>query len=209
MLRMPIPVAQRWIDAFLAQPPTTECVIWPFSRDFKGYAKVWSKREKKMQNAHRVIWERRHGVVFPEPEARHTCGNGYLGCVNPEHIIPGTRQENVEDAIRDGRQLAVRRAKATLTPEDVVEICNMMRNGARAHQVAARFGVHEMHIGDIWRGDRWPEVDCPRLKDMERVCYECGAPLESTHGGKRYCNSTCRSNASRRKTRKATTEQSH
>lgn len=49
-----------------------------------------------------------HGT--PKDEAhvvRHTCGNGHLSCVNPNHLLWGTQAENRSDAARH------RRAKTT------------------------------------------------------------------------------------------------
>lgn len=33
-------------------------------------------------------------------EARHLCGNGHLSCVHPEHVVWGSREENISDMVK-------------------------------------------------------------------------------------------------------------
>jgi hypothetical protein len=76
------------------------CWIWTGKRNQNGYGVVTSRSIR----AHRVAWELYNQRSFPEGlEARHLCGNGSLGCVNPGHVIPGTHQENCQDTARMGR----------------------------------------------------------------------------------------------------------
>jgi len=49
----------------------------------------------------RIFWEAHHGEPVPEGMVlRHTCNNP--ACVNPEHIVPGTHSENMQDSVRAG-----------------------------------------------------------------------------------------------------------
>lgn len=49
----------------------------------------------------RLVMFRRHGEKPSEIDSRHTCDNRM--CINPDHIIPGTRLDNVHDMIERGR----------------------------------------------------------------------------------------------------------
>ena len=52
--------------------------------------------------AHRYALERKLGrELEPGEVARHTCDNPI--CVNPDHLLPGTQRDNVDDMMRRGR----------------------------------------------------------------------------------------------------------
>lgn len=100
---------RRFIEDLAADPPSY-CVYWPFAR-YNGYAKVADWRADRRADGHhpirpayRIAWELHNGRPFPPGlMARHLCGYGHLGCVNPVHVVPGTAAENVADMMRMGR----------------------------------------------------------------------------------------------------------
>lgn len=64
----------------------TGCLIWTGATDDDGYGLVYMR------------------VTLPWPkgqEARHSCDTP--PCIEPTHVRPGTRQENVHDALDRGR----------------------------------------------------------------------------------------------------------
>jgi len=76
-----------------------EC--WPWtSITSKGYGVIYVNPRKR--RASQVSWEIANGRPFPDDmHACHTCDNPI--CVNPAHIFPGTRSDNLSDASRKGR----------------------------------------------------------------------------------------------------------
>src|SRR6185312_60585 len=75
---------KQWIRAHLNYPHKEWCLLWPFSRNQGGYANVG----RKSTLVHRIMCEYMHGEPPDgKPEAAHECGKGYLGCVNPHHIV--------------------------------------------------------------------------------------------------------------------------
>lgn len=74
-----------------------ECIPWPFGRIANGYPNL------NGTYAHRRICEMTHG---PAPSGRHhaahSCGNGHLACVNPNHISWKTPKENEADKLIHG-----------------------------------------------------------------------------------------------------------
>ena len=72
------------------------------SRDGYGHLSISIYGKEYTLRAHRYSWIIANKQDWPvdKPVARHTCNNP--SCVNPEHILPGTQKENVEDAIKAG-----------------------------------------------------------------------------------------------------------
>lgn len=83
-----------------------ECLIWPFSRDAKGYARV-NKHYNAFSNdglaaAMMLTASGKDRPIINDIkyECCHTCNNGYLSCVNPMHLYWGTHQQNQLDRFR-------------------------------------------------------------------------------------------------------------
>jgi len=77
-----------------------ECWPWSGATNPQGYGQLWDGTRKRP--AHRIAWEILHGQPFPEGmDACHTCDNP--GCVNPQHIFPGTPRDNAMDSMAKGR----------------------------------------------------------------------------------------------------------
>lgn len=75
------------------------CWIWTGAGDQHGYGHIFDGRNRK---ATHVSWEIYNGIPFPEGmHACHSCDNPR--CVNPLHIWPGTRHENMQDSVKKGR----------------------------------------------------------------------------------------------------------
>jgi hypothetical protein len=87
----------------------TECLIWPFRRQSRGYAVIHGQGSAELVS--RLVCEAVHGPA-PEgkPLALHDCDNGHEGCIEPTHIGWGSyRQNNVDDRIRAGTFAPFRR----------------------------------------------------------------------------------------------------
>lgn len=80
------------------------CVMWPGATDKDGYGFV--KISGRQFRAHRVALAKRLGRnLGPRELALHLCNNP--GCVNPEHLEPGTAADNNRQA-RARRQTLAR-----------------------------------------------------------------------------------------------------
>lgn len=116
-----------------------------------GYGQYHVARFKEV-SAHRVAFTYTNGPIAPGVLLRHTCGNGLGergGCVRPDHMVPGTAEENVHDTIRMGR--ARNQHRPRLTDEQVGEIRGLSGIISRA-SIERRLGLSKGCIAGILTG---------------------------------------------------------
>ena len=96
------------------------------------------------------------------PEARyqaaHSCNNGHLGCVNPNHLSWKTPRGNTIDAIRSGKygySSAGRMGK--LKSQQVSEI-KALAGRLTNLELGILYKVHPETIAKIRRGETWRKV---------------------------------------------------
>ena len=113
------------------------CWVWLGELNTGGYGTI--RHMGKSVKAHRWVYVKHVGVIPDGMELDHLCRN--RACVNPEHLEPVTRTENI------------RRGLLTkLTIENVDEI---FKSSESRKVLAARFGVTKAAIGQIKRGEAW------------------------------------------------------
>lgn len=134
---------------------STDCILWPFGKSTGGYAQIHIKRIKR--DAHRVICERVHGKPpTPKHHAAHSCGNGHLGCINPQHINWKTAKENSADRLHHGTSNhGARNGNAKLNDTLVKKI---RTSKDKQKLLAAQFGVSQQTIADIKQRRRWRHI---------------------------------------------------
>lgn len=110
---------------------------------------------------HRQVLERKLcRSLQPSEVCRHTCDNPR--CIEPEHLVPGTHQDNVKDRVARGRtahgqghyaakldEAQVRAIRAEYVPRSRV-------HGTRA--ISRRLGVSQWVVSHAIRGITWKEV---------------------------------------------------
>lgn len=135
-----------------------ECLIWPFAKDRKGYARVYSNG--RLHNASRYVCQLVHGDPPSEGlYAAHECGKGDTGCVNPRHLSWKTPKENQADRLVHGtHEHGERNAMAKLTSDQALEIIRL-KGVMSQTKLAKRFGVCQTNISQIQNRKTWVFVD--------------------------------------------------
>jgi len=156
--------------------PVTETGCWLWLGGVKGHAPlrqygnitVGSRKEggRRTVSAHRFSYET---YIGPIPEGMFVCHKCDVpSCVNPDHLFVGTRQDNVDDRERKGRNDTsgiIKRgedhlqSKLTQVQVDHIKI-NIKKRGDIA-RLAKEFGVSYKTISDINMGKTWKLPEPP------------------------------------------------
>ena len=137
-----------WVEAI----PEAGCWVWLGSMNKFGYGTA------KGTLAHRAIYEMLVGPVEKGMDVMHLCHNRL--CVNPAHLEPGTRKQNVDMSVNAGRWNNSLRSKlrkeymakhsingifpgrhAKFTWEQVRSIRSRLESGQSAKNIAVELGV--------------------------------------------------------------------
>lgn len=138
----------------------SDCRIWPYSDNGKGYGLVWLGGRKQL--VHRLACEARWGPPAT-PDLRALHGPCHMtSCWNGAHTEWGTAQDNNgRDKVRDGTlNLGIRNGSAVLTPDIVREIRRRYAAGGVSQTALAReFNVTQTPISRIIRRITWTGVE--------------------------------------------------
>lgn len=135
-----------------------ECIKWPYSKSSSGYARI--SINGRMHNVHRIICESKNGQPKPGDQARHLCGKGKEGCINPKHLSWGTRIENASDKkIHGTENYGSRNGMSKLIEEEVVSIKKMIISGYSNKDISEKYMVSPKCISDIRLNKRWSHLN--------------------------------------------------
>lgn len=126
-----------------------ECWLWTAAMLKTGYGSI--RVNGKGERAHRVAYELEIGPIPHGMLLRHSCDNPK--CVNPAHLIVGTKRENTQDALDRGQHLTGERdPKCKLSKDAVLTIRIAANNGVPGAFLAKQFGISESHVSGIKHG---------------------------------------------------------
>lgn len=122
-----------------------ECIRCTSHRiDSTGYPRM--VRHGKLKSIARWILTRRHGDIPTGMLARHTCDNRW--CIRPDHIIIGTKADNMNDRKERG-------SLGKLTRDQVLQIREAIGS---QREIAASFGISQGNVHLIKRRKRWGHI---------------------------------------------------
>ena len=81
--------------------PMSGCWLWIGEQQGLGYGVFRIESGGTRHRVTRIIWALIHGEIDDYLFACHKCDNP--ACVNPDHIFLGTAKDNIDDAVRKGR----------------------------------------------------------------------------------------------------------
>lgn len=132
------------------------CWFWTAAKDGMGYG-LFGTRPGRCERAHRVAWLIAYGAHPGSQCVLHRCD--IPGCVRPDHLFLGTRDDNMRDRQAKGRQArGERTGRARLTEALVREARNLRAAGAPLAELAARYGVDSSTISAVCLKRTWRHV---------------------------------------------------
>ncbi len=132
------------------------CWFWIGGLHPSGYGML--KYERVTKFAHRVSWEIFRGPIPKGMDMLHSCDN--RSCVNPDHLRPGTHQENMDDMAKRGRRRPVKSDKVWTVKLDwpqVIDMRQRFENGEvtpvelAAEKSMDLSGIHKILKGQYWK----------------------------------------------------------
>lgn len=124
----------------------TPCWIWQWKMGSNGYGQLWDADAGQMRNAHRVLYERRHGPLSENTDVHHRCEQ--KDCVRLNHLKP----------MSAAKHQRIHRQSAKLNYEAAERIRNLYATGECTQDYLANiFGVSQYAISLVVRRLTWRE----------------------------------------------------
>lgn len=139
----------------------------------RGYGVV--TLDGRNHGVHRVAYAVHHNVPVDTLEGqvvRHTCDNPR--CINPEHLLLGSHQDNMDDMKQRGRSGKIAgsdHVNAVLTDDDVLYIREHYSFRSKIYSgraLASKFGVDTSTISRVVNGVTWHDVDLEPTANARR-----------------------------------------
>lgn len=134
---------------------TNDCWEWRAGVDSSGYGIFYIKGTPI--RASRFAWGVEFGEIPTGICVLHRCDNRL--CVKPEHLFLGTKNDNVQDMIRKGRNVVLigeKHGMSKLKEMDVRNIRDEYATGKTTQRrLSRRYGVSRGMIGHITRMNNW------------------------------------------------------
>lgn len=138
----------RFVEKVAAVDEDTGCWLWQGAVGSDGYGRV--RRRGVTYSAHRFSYELFKGPIPEGLCVMHRCD--VPRCVNPTHLVLGTKADNSRDMLRKGRD---GHPVPKLSYEQVLEVRAMLAQGATKAAVCERFGICRSTVQDIEAGATW------------------------------------------------------
>jgi hypothetical protein len=116
------------------------------------YPRLQLLGQSKSIRVHLLIAEAFHGPKPAGAECRHLDDNRFNN--DPSNLVYGTRRQNQEDAVRNGR------LRKLLTTDEASTVVSLLRSHLDC-QIARVFDVCPATIRDIRRGATWKQIPRP------------------------------------------------
>lgn len=132
-----------------------DCWIWQ-GTNTKGYGMISDKG--KMKLTHRVAYTLTHGDIPEGYDILHICDTP--SCINPDHLMLGTHQDNMDDMRVKGRAVHVngeQHPMAKLNWNLVRSIRSEFEQGQSQMDLSKKYCVHVSTVHLIVHNKIWKE----------------------------------------------------
>jgi hypothetical protein len=132
-----------------------DCWIWKGNLSRQGYGTI--KDNKKSVAAHRVSWRLHNGDIPDGMIIMHKCDNPL--CVRPDHLELGTKQDNMLDMKRKGRNtFNSRHGGSLLTDDQVLELRKRYYAGESVHILSKDYNIVIRSVYPIISGQNYKHL---------------------------------------------------
>lgn len=158
-LFLSLPIMRRrrlFFDKIEYGASTDDCWYWQGDKNQKGYGAIsfYHSGRRMRVLAHRVSHAVFKGKIPAGMDMCHSCDNP--PCVNPAHLHPGTRYQNMHECMDRGRFSAgVRRYNAKLTEDDIHTI---RADTGTYEEIARRYNITSASVSNIKGLKEWAHV---------------------------------------------------
>lgn len=116
------------------------------------------KRNNKIMLLHRYVYESYHEEIPNGLIVRHKCDN--VLCINPNHLVLGSHQDNSNDKVERNRQAKFERNGASkLSNNDVLNIRKLYKDGVMQRNIANMYDVTDSTISMIVNDIIWKDLN--------------------------------------------------
>ena len=129
-----------------------ECWEWQGAINWYGYGIIIING--KQVRAHRLSYELSVKPIPQDMIILHTCDNP--PCVNPAHLVCGTKMDNNRDAHRKGRRARGEKSHLVKITED--DAINIINDNRPQHVIAKEYSIAQGQVSRIKTGKRWKHL---------------------------------------------------
>jgi len=117
-----------------------------------GYALIHSQGKRTL--VHRFIYTQCFGEIPTGLMVRHKCDNRM--CINPEHLLLGTHQDNMDDATERNRFVfGEQHPNQKHSIQLIMNIKNMLKDGYQNYEIAEKLKVKPSLVTDVKLKRSW------------------------------------------------------
>ena len=145
-----------------------------------------------MVYAHRASYEARHGAGSANGlMVRHTCDNPI--CVNPDHLLLGTNQDNMDDMVKRGRsRRGEKQPQVKITEAQAIEILGLLSEGVRQSEISRIFNIEQSAVSNLKTGKNWGHLPRPQMPPRDHS-NKAGHPKNTSgHRGVSFDGKNCK-----------------
>lgn len=144
-----------WSKVIISDDYINQCWIWTGYIN-NGYGSVYVNG--KQIRAHIFSYQSYNGPFLKNLLIRHTCD--IKTCVNPNHLLIGTHQDNMDDAVERNKIAHGEKQGISILTENKAKfiLISLLNDTYSSRQLANMFGVKRTTINKISSGRNWKRV---------------------------------------------------